>query len=234
MRTVRWFLLLLIPAVMLASPPSRAGGDHTGWVNDVVGYSPEDVRRFVRYRHIRRERLVRQEGYGYGQAPCVRDFWRSCGNVSSHRHAYRWRYYRHGHHRWNGHRRHGHRHHERGDGDRHGDRHGWGGRERIDHGLFCHARRRVIGEERPTRVKAQRAADNAWMGSVRYDHGERYQDINHAKDVRHNCDPSSTTTILNRVFFRCVLEATPCRAPPGSTGERVERRYEEETDDDDK
>ena len=100
--------------------------------------------------------------------------------------------------------------------------------------MVCHARRRVIGEERPTRVKAQRAADNAWMGSVRYDHGERYQDINHAKDVRHNCDPSSTTTILKRVFFRCVLEATPCRGPSGSTGERVERRYEEETDDDDK
>ena len=65
-------------------------------------------------------------------------------------------------------------------------------------------------------------------------YGERYQDINHAKDVRHNCDPSSTTTILKRVFFRCVLEATPCRGPSGSTGERVERRYEEETDDDDK
>jgi hypothetical protein len=52
--------------------------------------------------------------------------------------------------------------------------------------------------------------------------------------VRHNCDPSSTTTILKRVFFRCVLEATPCRGPSGASGERVERRYEEETDDDDK
>jgi hypothetical protein len=72
------------------------------------------------------------------------------------------------------------------------------------------------------------------MGAVRYDHGERYQDLNHAKDVRHNCDPSSTTTILKRVFFRCVVEATPCRAPTGAAGERVERRYEEETDEDDK
>ncbi len=72
------------------------------------------------------------------------------------------------------------------------------------------------------------------MGAVRYDHGERYQDLNNAKDVRHNCDPSSTTTILKRVFFRCVVEATPCRAATGASGERVERRYEEETDDDDK
>jgi hypothetical protein len=218
MRTVHWFLLLLIPAVMFASPPSRAqSGDNTGWVNDVVGYPPQ-ARRHGRHHH-----------HAHGQATCVRDFWRTCGGVSNHRHAYRWRYYRHGHHRWNRH----HRHHDHGDRHRHdhGDR--WS-RERIDHGLVCHARRRVIGEERPTRVKAQRAADNAWMGSVRYDHGERYQDINHAKDVRHNCDPSSTTTILKRVFFRCVLEATPCRGPSGASGERVERRYEEETDDDDK
>jgi hypothetical protein len=70
------------------------------------------------------------------------------------------------------------------------------------------------------------------MGSVRYDHGERFQDLNNARDVRHNCDPSSTTTILKRVYFRCVVEATPCRGAAG-TSERVERRYEEETDDDD-
>ena len=70
------------------------------------------------------------------------------------------------------------------------------------------------------------------MGSVRYDHGERYQDLNYAKDVRHNCGPSSTTTILKRVFFRCVVEATPCRAPLGDTV-RVERKYEDDKGDDD-
>lgn len=151
---------------------------------------------------------------------CVNDFWGKCSHVARHRHAYRWRYYN------NNHRHRGYR--------EHGGLHVPGAGERIDHGLICHARRRVVGEERPSRAKAQRASDNAWMGAVRYDHGERYQDLNHAKDVRHNCDPSSTTTILKRVFFRCVIEATPCRAPTGAAGERVERRYEEETDEDDK
>ena len=152
---------------------------------------------------------------------CASDFWGRCSNVARHRHAYRWRYY-------NNYRRHNHYH------DRDNRWFVPGSGERIDHGLACHARRRVVGEERPSRAKAQRAADNAWMGAVRYDHGERYQDINNAKDIRHNCDPSSTTTILKRVFFRCVLEATPCRGATGASGERVERRYEEEPDEDDK
>ena len=39
----------------------------------------------------------------------------------------------------------------------------------IDRGLFCHARRRVVGEERPSKSRARRAADDAWMGAVRYD-----------------------------------------------------------------
>lgn len=157
---------------------------------------------------------------------CASDFWGRCSNVAQHRHAYRWRYYNYR--RYDGHRRYRNYDH---------DHNRWfvpGSGERIDHGLACHARRRVVGEERPSRAKAQRAADNAWMGAVRYDHGERYQDINNAKDIRHNCDPSSTTTILKRVFFRCVLEATPCRAATGASGDRVERRYEEETDEDDK
>jgi hypothetical protein len=242
MTTARWVLLVLIVCVIFASPQIRAEGPGSGWVDATIGYSPEDVRRFLRYRRIRQERLERQGWYNgdeyyhrphyhhrhhhhahYQHSVCVTDFWGNCVRVARHRHAYRWRYL-HRRHRW-------HRHEHR-DGYRHAHWHP--SRERIDHGLVCHARRRVVGEERPSRAKAQRAADNAWMGSVRYDHGERYQDLNHAKDVRHNCDPSSTTTILKRVFFRCVIEATPCRAPVGASGERVERRYEEETDEDDK
>jgi hypothetical protein len=104
----------------------------------------------------------------------------------------------------------------------------------VDRGTFCHSRRRVVGEERSSKAKALRAADDAWMGAVRYDHGERYQDLNHARDVRHNCDPSSTSSILKRVHFRCVVEATPCRAPTGSIETNVKRQYDEEVDDDDR
>ena len=106
-------------------------------------------------------------------------------------------------------------------------------RVEVDRGAFCHSRRRVVGEERTSKEKARRAADDAWMGAVRYDHGERFQDLNHAKDVRHNCDPSSTSSILKRVHFRCVVEATPCRAPTGSSEPRVPRRYEDDDGDDD-
>jgi hypothetical protein len=153
-------------------------------------------------------------GGGYRQWHCVKDFWGNCDNGRA-----RWRH----HHR---------RTYNRDDnGYRANNHHEKVGA--IDRGVFCHPRRRVVGEERPSKRRARRAADDAWMGAVRYDHGERFQDLNHAKDVRHNCDPSSTSSILKRVHFRCVVEATPCRAPTGATEEKVERRYEEDEADDD-
>ena len=147
---------------------------------------------------------------------CVTDFWGSCLRVARHRHAYRWRYYHHRSYRT--------RFIIPGAG------------ERIDHGLFCHARRRVIGEEQAGKKKALDNAQKAWMNAVRYDHGERYQDINHAKDVRQTCDfsshirPGIAEKLFKRDFFRCVVEATPCRAPPSAIEENVERRYESEDD----
>ncbi len=153
-------------------------------------------------------------GYGVRQWHCVKDFWGNCGNGSH------WKNKRQHHH--NGNNGHHHQHNRNADKV-----------DGVDRGLFCHARRRVVGEERASKRKARRAADDAWMGAVRYDHGERFQDLNHAKDVRHNCDPSSTTSVLKRVHFRCVVEATPCRAPTGASEEKVERRYEEDDNDDD-
>jgi hypothetical protein len=99
-------------------------------------------------------------------------------------------------------------------------------RETRDNTIVCHPRRRVVGEERPSRDDAQRAAENAWMGNVRYDFGERYQDINRAKDVRNICGPSSVSHALRVPQFRCVLEATPCRATEGEPIEPDERRYD--------
>ena len=57
-------------------------------------------------------------------------------------------------------------------------------------------------------------------------HGERYQDINRAKDVRHVCGPSSISIVLKTPHFRCVVEATPCRATQGTPTEPDERRYD--------
>jgi hypothetical protein len=176
--------------------------------------------------------MVPEDSFAHG-GPCAKDFWGNCkGGHRSYRHAYQ---YRHcakdfwgrcadGRPRWRRHHHHHDHHH-----------HGWvGSREEINRGVVCQPRRRVVGIEQTSRKKAQKSADDAWMGAVRYDHGERYQDITNAKDVRHNCDPStpvSPAVLIKKTYFRCVVEATPCRAATGSTEERYERRYEEEEGD---
>jgi hypothetical protein len=95
-----------------------------------------------------------------------------------------------------------------------------------DNTTVCHGRRRVVGDERPSQDDARRAAENGWMGAVRYDYGERYQDINRAKDVRLNCGPSSVSVVLKTPHFRCAVEATPCRETKGLKTDPDERRYD--------
>jgi hypothetical protein len=149
---------------------------------------------------------------GFRYRHCAKDFWGRCADGRP-----RWR-------------------HNNDNGHGHGHGH-WRDRGEVDRGAFCHPRRRIVGIEATSKSRARRAADDAWMGAVRYDHGERFQDLNHAKDVRHNCDPStpvSPAVVIKKTYFRCVVEATPCRAPTGTTEERYERRYEEEAGDDDK
>lgn len=97
---------------------------------------------------------------------------------------------------------------------------------RLHRGLKCHSRRRVVGDERTTKGRALKAAERAWMGAIRYDHGERYQDLDNAKDVLRNCDPSS----VRDQSVRCVIEATPCLAPRGSTSVRLKGRYNDDDD----
>jgi hypothetical protein len=157
-----------------------------------------------------------------GAEHCTKDFWGNCEGNGRHHSRYRpctkdyWGNCNDGRRRWRHYSGHRHVHQPNGESDR---------------GVICQPRRRVVGEERSSKEKAQKAAEGSWMGAVRYDYGERYQDLNFAKDVRHNCDPSSVSRIVKTPFFRCVVEATPCRAPTGSTEERVERRYEVEGDD---
>ncbi|MBX9590055.1 MAG: hypothetical protein K2X43_12170 [Hyphomonadaceae bacterium] len=92
--------------------------------------------------------------------------------------------------------------------------------------MVCHARRRVVGDERASRDDARRAAEYGWMGSVRYDYGERYQDMNRAKDVRFTCGPSSVSAALKTPHFRCAVEATPCRETKGYQTGPDERRMD--------
>jgi len=142
------------------------------------------------------------------------DFWGNCTPVASSRHAYRWRYVR------PGLRTEASVRTEPAPRAEPSIR----PREAAAQSNLCHPRRRVVGEERPSSEEAQKAADNAWMGEVRYDYGERYQDLGRARDVRQNCNRSSTSSALKSAHFRCVVEATPCRAPVGAVEQRAERR----------
>jgi hypothetical protein len=138
------------------------------------------------------------------KTPCVADFWGNCTPVAQERHAYRWRYIRPG-------------VRSREDAPpppplppptiR--------GRDDGAPGVVCHPRRRAVGDEKSSREQAEAAADYAWMGSIRYDYGERYQDLELAKGVRRTCVPSSTSSILKSPLFRCEVEATPCRSTDG-------------------
>jgi hypothetical protein len=130
------------------------------------------------------------------KAKCVRDFWGNCTPVAENRLAYRWRYVRPG---------------NRGQSPPTTSA-GGGGVEHAGPSVVCHPKRRVIGEEQPSTEQAQQAAEQAWMGAVRYDFGERYQNLALAKEVRYTCAPSSPSAGLKRAMFRCATEAMPCRS----------------------
>jgi hypothetical protein len=131
------------------------------------------------------------------EAVCVKDFWGNCTPVAQERHAYRWRYIRPG---------------TRSRDDAPPEVRG---RDDPIAGIACHPRRRAVGDERPSREQAEAAADYAWMGAIRYDYGERYQDLELAKGVRRTCVPSSPSSTLKSSQFRCEVEATPCRTSDG-------------------
>jgi hypothetical protein len=85
---------------------------------------------------------------------------------------------------------------------------------------LCHDTVVATGGELGTRERARRSADDAWMSSVRFDYGERYHDLNNAKDVSHVCIASSvagesafTSRFIVRTLFRCMVVAKPCQTP---------------------
>ena len=92
------------------------------------------------------------------------------------------------------------------------------------------------GVDKISMKNAKAAADDAWMVRCATTTASASQS-QQRQDMRHNCDPStpvSPALVIKKVYFRCVVEATPCRAPTGNASERYERRYEEDDNDDDK
>ena len=99
----------------------------------------------------------------------------------------------------------------------------WRDHERHDHneGRYCLNLVKAIGDERQSVDKAKDAAARAWMGTVRFPNGEKWIEIDNARDVRFTCSRSSVNdTVLGKtqeaigiVHSRCEIQAIPCRAP---------------------
>ena len=95
--------------------------------------------------------------------------------------------------------------------------------------IECLARRSVTGTEHATENGALDAAKRAWASRVRWDFGERYTNLEHARHFTYTCNRSSTNeTAMGRVaesvagafYTRCEVNATPCNAPRQIGGEK--------------
>lgn len=81
---------------------------------------------------------------------------------------------------------------------------------------------RRVGTEHMIEANSRTAAENAWSEEVRYTSGERFMDVQHARDVRLTCSRSSTPEgVINRIEaavgahkVRCEIEARPCLPQP--------------------
>ncbi len=92
----------------------------------------------------------------------------------------------------------------------------------------CLDRKRVVGSEHASVEGALNAAKRQWMSLVRWDHGEKFMNIDIAKDYRQRCERSSTNeTIAGRAaegltgsfYTRCEVIAAPCVARRVNTEE---------------
>ena len=90
--------------------------------------------------------------------------------------------------------------------------------EEKEYNWTCKRKVRAVGSQWIDAVGAKKSAIKAWREAVRFDYGERYGDWANAKGVAQGCSRSSIGQILGKVFYRCEISATPCRAPLTSDG----------------
>ena len=85
----------------------------------------------------------------------------------------------------------------------------------------CKDRKRVVGTEHATVEGALAAAKRAWASMVRWDHGEKYMNIDIANGYSQRCERSSTNettagrvaeSIAGAFYSRCEVVASPCVA----------------------
>ena len=58
---------------------------------------------------------------------------------------------------------------------------------------------------------AMDAAKKDWMERVRYDYGESFLDLSHAKDFVSRCGRVSIGETMGQVMYRCEIVARPCK-----------------------
>lgn len=90
--------------------------------------------------------------------------------------------------------------------------------DRPDIDEVCRHPVRVVGDQYTSEDGAQKEADKAWSQTVRWQLGERWMDRSNAKGASYECGRSSVGSIVGQVFYRCRLNASPCR-PVAKEGE---------------
>lgn len=98
---------------------------------------------------------------------------------------------------------------------------------------LCLTMQRNVGEESPHEAEAKDTAVRAWAALVRFHYGEKYMDLNNAREVRFRCTRSSVFEVMPSERderyerdderngrrdvrpipqSRCEIEARPCRS----------------------
>lgn len=96
---------------------------------------------------------------------------------------------------------------------RDGDRDMRNHRDHERDGFQCIDRMRVVGSQFINKEGAEESAQKAFMEEVRFRWGESFMSIETAQDYESRCTRSSVGEVLNQVFFRCEIRASPCRPP---------------------
>jgi hypothetical protein len=80
----------------------------------------------------------------------------------------------------------------------------------------------VAGEIKATEERAKDSAWHQWHGIVKFHLGERFADIQHAKNAKFECARGSSETLTQKTLealgqdiyrYRCSLVATACKPP---------------------
>lgn len=77
--------------------------------------------------------------------------------------------------------------------------------------LVCLDRVRVVGSQWANENGAEDSARKAWMEQVRWRFGESAMTIEAAQDYSKRCSRSSIGEFANQIFYRCEVQAKPCR-----------------------